>query len=355
MVHADSAKETVSVLVIGTTEGVFVWGVEPGGSARASNLTDRDVKVLRRTGQRVLAGTADGMYLSDDGGCTWQPSGLEGREVLEVMPASSDPRVVYASTRPPALFRSRDRGETWSEIESFTRAFDAESWGLPNIPSWPPGARAHAIVVDATNPERCLVGIEVGGVVSTEDDGATWSTVLPGGNPDVHYLVADPSRSETLYVSTGFGRIGRLAEQPNEERIAGMFGSDDGGRSWRYLWADMQRQYTRPLCIDPRPPHALTVGTTPSAAPYITYRIAGGAQGRMFQSTDRGATWRSLDDADHSPSVAAPLCVTAAPDAAGNVLLGTDQGEVWHISAGDARWTLLVEGLPPVQSVLAES
>jgi hypothetical protein len=37
------------------------------------------------------------------------------------------------------------------------------------------------------------------------------------------------------------------------------------------------------------------------------------------------------------------------------VLLGTDQGEVWHISAGDARWTLLVEGLPPVQSVLAES
>jgi photosystem II stability/assembly factor-like uncharacterized protein len=353
VVYENTEKGGRSVLVIGTTEGVFV--AEPGGAARASDLIGCDVKVVRQTNERVLAGTADGIYRSDDGGCSWQRSGLEGREVLEVMPAPRAAQVVYAGTRPPALFRSRDGGTTWSEIESFTRAFDAESWGLPTIPNWPPGARAHSIVVDAANPERCLVGIEVGGVVITEDDGASWSTILPGGDPDVHSIVADPSRAETLYVSTGFGRIGRLAEEPNEQRIAGMFASDDGGRSWRYVWADMQRQYTRPLCIDPRPPHALTVGTTPSAAPYITYRMPGGAQGRMYQSTDRGASWQSLDDADHSPSAAAPLCVTAAQDAPGNVLVGTDQGEVWHITASEARWTLLVSALPPVQSVLPET
>jgi photosystem II stability/assembly factor-like uncharacterized protein len=273
--------------------------------------------------------------------------------VLEVMPAPSDARLIYAGTRPAALFRSRDGGDTWAEVESFTRAFDPDNLGLPDIPTWPPGARAHTIVVDSTNPRRCMVGIEVGGVVTTEDDGNTWSTVLPGGDPDIHVIVSDPLHPTTLYTSTGFGRVGRLAEQPNEQRIAGMFGSEDGGRTWRFLWSAMQRQYTRPLCIDPRPPYAITVGTAPSAAPYINYRQPGGAKGVVYQSTDRGATWRSIGDADHSPSVAAPLCVLPAPDASGDVLVGTDQGEVWHVAVAEPKWTLLVGALPAVQSLLS--
>jgi len=31
-----------------------------------------------------------------------------------------------------------------------------------------------------------------GGVVSTDDDGASWTTTLPGGDPDIHCIVADP-------------------------------------------------------------------------------------------------------------------------------------------------------------------
>ena len=131
-----------------------------------------------------------------------------------------------------------------------------------------------------------------------------------------------------------------------------MFASDDGGQSWRYIWEGMLHRYTRPLCIDARPPHALTVGTAPNARPYISYRIEGGAHGQVYQSTDGGATWRPLGDAPHSPSVAAILCVTPAPDTAGNVLVGTDLGEVWHVNAANTRWTLLADGLPPVQSVL---
>jgi hypothetical protein len=45
--------------------------------------------------------------------------------------------------------------------------------------------------------------------------------------------------------------------------------------------------------------------------------------------------------------------VTPAPDAAGNVLVGTDLGEVWHVDSADTRWTLLADGLAPVQSVLS--
>jgi hypothetical protein len=338
------------VLVIGTTEGVSLAATSE--SPRPSDLSSRDVKVLRRADGNVLAGTNDGVYRSADGGRGWQRVGLDGREVLEIMPAPRDPRTVYAGTVPAALFRSRDGGSTWSPVDSFTRSFDAETWGLPAIAGWPSGARAHSIVVDANDAEQCLVGIEVGGVVSSADHGSTWKTTLPGGVPDIHYVVADPERPERLYCSTGFGRIGKLAEVPEKERVAGMFASDDGGQSWRYIWEGMLHRYTRPLCIDPRPPHALTVGTAPNARPYISYRIDGGAQGQVYQSIDGGTTWRPLGDAPHSPSVAAILCVSPAPDAAGNVLVGTDLGEVWHVDAANTCWTLLADGLPPVQSVL---
>jgi hypothetical protein len=339
------------VLVIGTTEGVFLAAA--GESPRASDLSSRDVKVLRRTNGHVLAGTNDGVYRSADGGRGWQHVGLEGREVLEVMPAPHDPRTVYAGTVPAALFHSGDGGETWSEVDSFTRGFNSDSWGLPAIVGWPAGARAHAIVVDAKDSRRCSVGIEVGGVVSNADSPGAWQTTLPGGVPDIHYLVADPARPGRLYCSTGFGRIGKLAEVPDKERIAGMFASDDGGQTWRYIWEGMLHRYTRPLCIDPRPPHALTVGTAPSAQPYIKYHIEGGAHGQVYQSTDGGAAWRPLGDAPHSPSVAAMLCVTPAPDNAGNVLVGTDLGEVWHVESANTRWTKLADGLPPVQSVVS--
>jgi photosystem II stability/assembly factor-like uncharacterized protein len=338
------------VLVIGTTEGVFLSTANE--SPRASDLSSRDIKVLRQADGHVLAGTNDGVYRSDDGGRAWQRVGLEGQEVLELMPAPTDPRTVYAGTVPAELFRSRDAGATWSKVDSFARAFDSDTWGLPSIAGWPAGARAHSIVVDGKDPERCLVGIEVGGVVSSADAGSTWNTTLPGGVPDIHYVVADPERPERLYCSTGFGRIGKLAEVPESERKAGMFASDDGGASWRYIWGGMLHRYTRPLCIDPRPPHAVTVGTAPSARPYITYRIEGGAHGQVYQTTDGGSTWQPLGDAPHSPSVAAILCVSPAPDAAGNVLVGTDLGEVWHVEAATTRWTLQADGLAPVQSVL---
>jgi len=334
------------MLALGTTEGLFV-----ADNGRATLVADQRVNVLRKANGHVLAGTADGVYRSTDGHA-WQRVGLAQTEVLEVAAAPGDEQLIYAGARPAALFRSRDGGESWTELESFVRAFDADTVGLP-VPSWPPGARAHTIVVDAADPRRCLVGVEVGGVLISDDDGASWSTVLPGGDPDIHNIVADPSRPKTLYASTGFGRIGKLADEPEDQRIAGMFASDDGGRTWRFLWQDMNREYTRPLCIDPRSPHAVTVGCAPSARPYITHRLPGGANGRLYQSTNGGSKWRELGDAEHAPSVAALLCLTPAADAAGNVLVGTDFGEVWHVDADAKRWSLLISDLPPVLTVLS--
>jgi hypothetical protein len=334
------------MLLIGTTEGVFVCSVS--GSPEPTDLAQRRISVLRQTTGALFAGCEDGVYRSNDGGRAWRRVGVEDREVLEIA-VSSDPQLLYAGTRPAALFRSEDGGATWTEVHSFAKAFDPDTWGLP-VPSWPPGARAHSIVADGF--DRCLVGVEVGGVVITEDGGETWQISMPGGDPDIHVIVADPRRPSSLFASTGFGRIGKLAEQPDAERIAGMFSSNDGGQTWQFLWEGMNRQYTRPLCIDPRPPYAVTVGVAHSARPYITYGLNESADARLYQSVDGGASWRSLGDQAHDPSFAPLLCVAPALSGAGDVLVGTDRGEVWHVDAAASRWDLLASGIPPVQAVL---
>ena len=169
----------------------------------------------------------------------------------------------------------------------------------------------------------------------------------------MHAVVADPTQNGRLYLSAGFGR---LWEEPREQRTAGMFGSDDGGRTWFSLWDGMNRQYTRPLCVDPRPPYAITVGSTPASRPYVNieltgHPVEGGAQGVVYQSVDRGVTWTSIGDTDHSPSIAAPMCVIPASEGPGQVLVGTDQGEVWRVTP-DRQWHLLARDLPIVYSVL---
>jgi photosystem II stability/assembly factor-like uncharacterized protein len=104
------------------------------------------------------------------------------------------------------------------------------------------------------------------------------------------------------------------------------------------------------MCIDRRAPHALTVGCAPSA--FSSHRDPGGAHSMLYQSADAGATWRSLGDADHSPSAANILSVAVAPDGPGCVLVGTDTGELWQVTP-EAKWTLLHRDLPMVWSVLA--
>jgi len=104
------------------------------------------------------------------------------------------------------------------------------------------------------------------------------------------------------------------------------------------------------MCVDPRPPHVLTVPAVPDVRSSI--RDPGGAQAMLYRSEDGGGTWRSLGDAAHSPSAARLTAIAPDPESTGGVLVGTETGEVWRVTA-DAEWTCLRDGLPTVQALLA--
>ena len=129
-----------------------------------------------------------------------------------------------------------------------------------------------------------------------------------------------------------------------------MFRSDDAGATWRYIWRGMQPRYTRPLCIDPRPPYGLTVACAPTA--FSSIKDAQGAQAMLFRTDDEGATWRSLCDPAHSPSAANFHGLVADPAVPGGVIVGTETGEVWRVD-GAGTWTRVTDGLPSVLSLLS--
>jgi photosystem II stability/assembly factor-like uncharacterized protein len=328
-------------ILAGTSQGLFA--IDASQQATCV-LAERIVRDLKQSGGRVLAGADTGLAASEDGGRTWQPSGIDGRVIWQIFtgPARGE---VYVGTQPAGLFRSKDDGRTWEEIESFAHTPEAERWCVPVKPRQP--GRARALVVDRTDSRRLWVGVEVGGVVSTKDGGGTWRLDLPGSNPDIHMMVAHPAKPSVLFASTGYGRLDGVAEMI--EGNAGMFRSDDAGATWTYAWRGVTPRYARPLCIDPRPPYGVTVASAPTA--FSIFKDDGGARAMLYRSDDLGATWRSLCDPAHSPSSANFHGLVPDPTSPGGVLVGTDTGEIWRVNDG-AAWTRLAAGLPSVLSIL---
>ena len=327
-------------VLAGSSKGVF--SIENGDVRRV--LESRGVRDLVKLGDRLFAGTGAGLFASIDAGETWFLAGMEDREVWQVR--SSSEGVLYAGTQPAGLFKSEDSGTTWVEVESFAQAPEAEQWCIPVEPPLP--GRARALVIDAENSQRLWVGVEVGGIMRTDDGGENWQLSLPGENPDWHMMYAHPAKSEVLFASTGYGRLDGVAEMI--EGNAGVFRSGDYGASWQYAWKGITPRYSRPMCIDPRAPYALTIASAPTA--FSSFKDKNGAQAMLFRSEDEGSSWRSICDPAHTPSHANIHGLKPDPDVPGGVVIGTDTGEVWRVS-NEAEWSPLAAGMPAVLSVVA--
>ncbi|MCP5029709.1 MAG: hypothetical protein GY929_25845 [Actinomycetia bacterium] len=328
------------MVIAGTTRGVFTLGHD--GPSQVLEATDvRDLQVIDG---RLFAGSASGLFTSDDGGRSWSGPQLDGYEVWQIRAASNG--LLYAGTQPAGLFRSNDKGGSWTEIRSFTALPEASAWCVPLDP--PLEGRARALVIDEDDPNQIWVGVEVGGVARTADGGKTWTVDLPGGNPDLHMMFAHPNEPGVLFISTGYGRFDHIAEEI--EGNAGVFRSDDYGHTWEYAWTGITPRYSRPMCIDGRHPYSLTVASAPTA--FSKHTDETGALAALLRSDDHGRSWRSLGDEAHSPSAANFHGLIVDPERVGGVLVGTDTGEVWQVS-DDAGWTELGSGLPPVWSLAA--
>ena len=311
--------------ILGTAKGIFVVDAVSGASLGGAGRTQRATPLAR---ERTLRGRLDRRLLPIGRRRAFVAAernrrprslgrGRGARGSLDALRRHRAGRALPLARRRRLLDGDRRIPDS-ARLHRVVRAGHASS----------PGPRA-AIVLDPADPLRLVVGVEVrrgaqrGRRAHLDDE-------PPGGNPDL--LITSwrrPDQPGVLFASTGFGRIDR--SEPMEQRIAGMFRSDDHGKSWRFQWTGMTPPYTRPLCIDSRQPYAVTVGSSPTA--FSAARGRGRREGdalpvrrwRRDVALARGC--RPLALARLSSTRWRPIRMPPATS-----LAGTDTGELWRVS-----------------------
>jgi photosystem II stability/assembly factor-like uncharacterized protein len=249
---------------------------------------------------------------SSDGGETFEDVPLPESDVFSVAVSLAD-RSVYAGTEPSRLFRSQNGGEGWEELVALQEIPSQPDWSFPPRP-WTSHVRW--IAPSPHDPELVLVGIELGGLMRTDDGGTSFSDHRPEAARDVHCLTWHPSAPGRAYEAGGDG----------------VAWSRDGGRSWDKADDGRDRRYAWALAVDPDDPERWFVSAAPSPfaahgsdpSDSAIYRwegsgpwqaiegpfdshvyalatargqlFAGLGDGTLLQSEDLGETWSNLDE-----------------------------------------------------------
>jgi photosystem II stability/assembly factor-like uncharacterized protein len=310
-------------LYLGTDDGLAVFeGQEEAWRPRYVRLQGQQVAAVAVSGKTLWAGTTSGLWRSLDGGGSWSRTNPEPHEphvrALDVDADSSDadsPEMVLVGTEPAAIWVSRDGGTAWAEAPDVARLRDEHGWSLPYSPA------AGCIRGFAIAGERVYAAAEVGGVLRSDDAGATWRLLGGGVHADVHDLAGYKRDPDTVYAATGGGR----------------YRSRDGGQSWELIGDG----YTRAVWVDPERPETVLTGP----ARYV------GAMGRIERSNDGGDTWALAADGFKVPM---SDMIERFAGAGSHVLAVTSSGALYTAKRGVWMWHLLDLGLPPVRAAACD-
>jgi photosystem II stability/assembly factor-like uncharacterized protein len=266
-------------------------------------------------------GYGDGVYRSDDGGKTWKNVGLKTSEHIGkilIHPGNSD--IVYVAAQGPlwgpggerGLFKTTDGGKTWKNVLAIS-----PNTGVTDVVLDP---RNPDVLVAASYQRRRHVWTLINGgpesaLYKSFDGGSTWTKLnsgLPTGdlgriglalaasNPDVLYAIIEASdKKGGIFRSADLGATwerrnefdqqaqyyAHLAVDPHNSDRVFVMGvhiqvSSDGGKTLTRLSERFKHVDSHTIWMDPRDPDF--------------YRV--GCDGGIYESHDRGANWRFIDN-----------------------------------------------------------
>ncbi len=247
-------------LLAGTTEGIFLS--EDGGAHwRLVCAEVGAVLSLAGTQEMVVAGSYDsGVWQSEDGGRTWQSisQGLAARGLARLLTGSESFFVLGPNE---GLWRSRDYGRSWEKVESLN----------PHLP-----LSTFAVTGSGEN-EVILVSSVMSGLLRSTDGAATWQVVHEGS--DVLALLVAPAGAgdQRAWAATATGEL---------------LVSHDLGRTWSTLSTDTEGERALLLAASPHiaEDHTLFLGTTADVGWRKQPTV------HIWRSSDEGRSWRKVLD-----------------------------------------------------------
>jgi photosystem II stability/assembly factor-like uncharacterized protein len=270
--------------------------------------------------RKVYLGTEhSGLFVSANGGEDWRRA-EPNVPCLTMAAVLALPGRLLVGTMPAALYITAGNGD-WHELPGVRRG--AAGGTFPPNPDLAPRTR---VLESETAPGgRIYAGIEVGGILASDDDGLTWKPLNHGlSDPDLHQILASKSKPGLVVAASGEG-VSR---------------STDRGAHWEKVTPAGSRSYGNALTEDVD--GNIYLGITEDRP--RTWTRPGRAKSAIFKSPD-GANWHLLSEA-MSGGV---MDMVPGPEGTG-VLVATADGEIVSVSAsGDAR--TVASGLPAITAM----
>jgi hypothetical protein len=297
------------------------------------------------------------LHRSDDGGASWteiaapsyagidaeaaDPPSLKLIWALEAG-GQNEPGVLWAGTIPGGLFKSADRGDSWSLARGL--------WDDPRRKAWMGGGYdqpgVHSVLVHPHDPRRVTVAVSTGGVWESADGGDSWT--LGGDGLRAAYL--PPEQAHDL-VHQDVHRLVRCPAEPDRLWIQhhnGVFASTEGFARWRELEPPVSAFGFAAAAHPARP-------GTAWFAPAVKDEYRYPADGRLVvnRTDDGGKTFATLG-AGLPQSHAYDLIYRHGLDVdetGERLAMGSTTGGLWFSEDGGEGWTAAPARLPPVYAV----
>jgi photosystem II stability/assembly factor-like uncharacterized protein len=262
------------------------------------------------------------------------PADMGGRTV-DIAALPGDPSTVYMATASGGLWKTTDRGTTWSSI--------FESGGTLSLGAVALAPSDPNVLYLGTGENNPRNSASIGdGVYRSTDAGRTWTHTGLESTERVGRIRVHPTDPDRVYVAA-------LGHAWGDNPDRGVYRSTDGGATWERVLHVDEGTGAADLALHPTNPRILYAAMWDYRRQPWTFRSGGPGSG-LYRSKDGGDTWERLDDGTGGRGLPAGelgrigLAVSADdPDRVFAMIESEDDGVLWRSDDGGDAWRLVTD------------